>query len=655
MIERDLSVFTMYRGWFAPFYNRQVNDLFDDRFSGNGYYPNDDDYTTEAIVNLKVFLDDNRRVSGMSCYKMYDLSPGHGRPVNREEELNRSDIKKLVKALEECTISTAEEELERLLQKASVVALPGGWRLQKTTKKAIVFENKKGEGISISKGIITNAIDISHGYIDIINCKEFWDANPQYLKNEYAAPIMALLSLVDITQYYDYETLQVKAQSRLESSEEKARIEEILKASKTGDIKIVKNELKHIRKNPIHQYEMCLALYSTLERKDEAMARLLISQGIDLNQTIVFDCKTHGIMEYVVRSELDSVLQLCLNRGFIPDSGMNDKLVRIAYEIGRQDYAIKLLKNGALFVVGKDDVDKIGIDVLSGLTMFIPNVKLTYDVLPLFYKAGKKTIVKRAITKPSAIKDHETHGYVRVLLDIGDIDLMQLYCDQNYPGVPSFPYFHLTNTKCFSHPWTKFYTVGLFKDQRAIDIFVSHGFDACIENHDAKGLIYLFDEMHAKPKKEQIEELVSVIQDGGIKDAHKLVKYMLENIHFANDNVVYLGAEVSEEEMRKFRIRECAAFALLVSVLEGDNSEHVKMAIENQRDLIVEPGAFCGVYNAAKESKHKELRDKIFKMIEPAARTIVDTWGKPNHFVFTYQLDEVIEKAKELLKEVVSE
>ena len=654
MIERDLSAFVMPEGWFAPFYNREVNDLFDDRFSGNGYYPNDDDYTTDAVVNLKVFLDDNRRVNDLSYYKMYDLNPGHGRPVNREEDLNRSDIKKLVKAMEECTISTAEDELDRLLQKATSEILPGGWKVEKAQKKAISFANKKGEAVSISRTIITNAIDISHGYIDIITRKEFWEANPRYLKKEYAEPIMALLSLADITQYYDYKTLEAQAQVRLESSEEKVRIDEILKASESGDLKALKDELKHIRKNPKHQGEMCLALYNALERKDEVMARLLVLKGIDLNQSVYYNGRWYGIMEFVVRSELDSVLPLCLKSGFKPESGWNDNLVRIAYNIGRQDYATKLLKAGAQFEVKKEDVEQIGIDTLSGLMKYIPNVKLTYDVLPMFYQAGKKAIVRRAITEPSGIRDSETHGYVRFILDTGDINLMQLYCDQGYPGVPSFPCFYLSNMKCFSHPWTKFYTVGLFKDERAVKIFVSNAIDACIENRDVKGLMYLFDEMHAVLKKEQIEDLVTALQDGGVKNKHMLIKYMLENIHFTNDNMVYLSGELSEEEMRKFRVRECVAFTLLLYVLEEDNSEYIKMAIANQGDLIAEPGAFSGVYNAIKDSKHKELRDEIYTMIEPAARTIVDTWGEPNHFVYTYMLDEVIEEAKEFLQKAAA-
>lgn len=52
-MERDLSAFVMPEGWFAPFYYRQVNELFDDRFSGNGYYSNDDDDTTDGYLRLK--------------------------------------------------------------------------------------------------------------------------------------------------------------------------------------------------------------------------------------------------------------------------------------------------------------------------------------------------------------------------------------------------------------------------------------------------------------------------------------------------------------------------------------------------------------------------------------------------------------------------
>lgn len=410
-MERDLSAFIMPEGWFAPFYYRQVNELFDDRFSGNGYYPNDDDDTTDAIVNLQVFLDKNRRVKDLEYYKVYDLTEGHGRPITQEDELNRNDEKKLAKALEECTISTAEEELEQLLKKAAEKALPDGWKIQNVTKKAISFSDKQEKEIAISRAIITKAIDISHMYIDIINRKEFWTANRRYLKTEYAEPIMALLSLIDIKKYYNYETLVEQAQARFDASEEKVRVIALLKASESGDLKAAKDELKHIRKNPGHQNEMRQALYNALERKDEEMARLLVSKGIDLNQSVYHNGRWYGIMEFVLKSEIDSILQLCLKTGYQPDGFWNKNLVRIAYSIGRQDYATKLLNAGTCFEVEKEDVEQIGIDTISGWMKYIPNVKLTYNVLPMFYNAGKKAIVRRAITKPSGIKDSETHGY----------------------------------------------------------------------------------------------------------------------------------------------------------------------------------------------------------------------------------------------------
>ena len=666
-MERDLSAFVMPEGWFAPFYYRRVNELFDDRFSGNGYYPNDDDDTTDAIVNLQVFLDENRRVRDLEYYKVYDLTEGHGRPTTQEDELNRTDEKKLAKALEECTISTAEEELEQLLKKTAEKALPDGWKIQNATKKAISFSDKQGKEIAISRAIITKAIDISHMYIDIINRKEFWTANRRYLKTEYAEPIMALLSLIDIKKYYNYETLVEQAQARFDASEEKVRVIALLEASESGDLKAAKDELKHIRKNPGHQNEMRQALYNALERKDEEMARLLVSKGIDLNQSVYHNGRWYGIMEFVLKSELDSIFQLCLKTGYQPDGFWNKNLIRIAYSIGRQDYATKLLNAGTCFEVEKEDVEQIGIDTISGWMKYIPNVKLTYNVLPMFYNAGKKAIVRRAITKPSGIKDSETHGYVRFILDTGDIDLMQLYCDQGYPGVPSFPCFYLSNTKCFSHPWTKFYTVGLFADQRAINIFVSHSINACIENRDVKGLAYLLDEMHGNLEKEHMEKFIDVLQKSNIdetmaalqkgdnKNVQGLIQYMLQNVRFVYDKATcYMGREVSPEEMRKHEVVDSAAYQLLIYILEEDNPKYVKMAIDYQRSLIMEPGAFYGVYNAIKESKHKELRDTIYGMIAPAARTIADTWGEPDHFVYDYQVDEEVEEAKAFLKEISS-
>ena len=651
MIKRDLTAFAMRDGWFAPFYYRHVNEHFDDYFTGNGYYPYDDNYDTNIRVNLKVFLDDNRRINDMSYYKVYDMTQGHGRPVTRDAELTPFDEKKLVSALEACTISTAEEELEQLLTKAERSTLPDGWVIRKTTKKAVVFADKKNNEITVQRTALIKAIDISHFYLDIINCKEFWEANHRYLKKENADPIMALMSLIDTTQYYQYESLAEKAKRRLQISEEKVRVEEILKASETGDIKTVKKELRSIATPPNQQEELLQALFNALQHKDEAMAKSLLQKKLDLNQSVEYEGRRHGIMEFVVKSELDSILQLSLKSGIKPDSFCNIGLVRYAFEIGRRDYAIKLLNAGLHFCVLDDDVINFGVDTIRSLAKYIPQMELTDSAMTVLYHAGETAVIRKFLTKLSGMQDHIMDHIMYWILGTGDIRLMKHYMDQGYVYRSSFSNFHLIGTKCFSHSWMQFYTDDFFVDDRARYRFSLQGLKSCTGNKDYNGLIFLFDEMHAIPRKEEVDKIIDMMRESNSSKRTALIKCMLNNLYLSNDNNVQIRRDCPEEELRKHKVEDSSILSLVQYVLHDDNPELINLAIETQRDLFDEPGAFYAIYNGIKDSKHKELQERIYTMIDPAARTVVDVWSIPGYFRYTYSLDENIQAAKEFLED----
>ena len=144
-----------------------------------------------------------------------------------------------------------------------------------------------------------------------------------------------------------------------------------------------------------------------------------------------------------------------------------------------------------------------------------------------------------------------------------------------------------------------------------------------------------------------------MLRKSDFKNVHNVIEYMLKNIQYTySGETRCMGRDVSPEEMRKHEVVDSAIYQLVIFILEDDNPEYMKMAIDYQGDLIAEPGAFRGVYNAIKESKHKEIRDKIYALIEPAARTIVNTWSEPDHFVYDYELDEVIEDAQTFLQDL---
>ena len=84
MSETALSPYAMKDGWFAPFWYREVNEHFNELFSGNGYYPYEGYDNTRVRVNLKVMLDENNRIAEMSYYKLYDSTLGHRKPVTHD-------------------------------------------------------------------------------------------------------------------------------------------------------------------------------------------------------------------------------------------------------------------------------------------------------------------------------------------------------------------------------------------------------------------------------------------------------------------------------------------------------------------------------------------------------------------------------------------
>ncbi len=650
MAKLDLASFEMENGWFAPFYYRKANEHFEEYFSGNGYYPYDDNYNTNARVNLQVFLDENGRVNDMSYYKVYDLTQGHGRPVTRDAELTPFDEKKLASALSFCTISTADDELDQLIKKADGEKLPGGWKITKITKKAITFADKKGNESSISCVRIAKAIDISHAYLDILTRKEFWQANPRYLKAEDADPLLALFSLVDATAYYNYDQLVSEAQERLTSSSKSSRLQAINLAAESGDLQTVQRELRHIPRTSLLPDDLVQALYNAISRKDVAMAECLLKGGADVNRAVMVNGKNQGIMTYVIESELDSVFALCLKSGFNPKSSWNDHLVGQAFRAGRSDYAFKLLNAGAPFFIIDETAKDLQPETIRKLLKYKDTVSWHDTALDVIYKSGEVALVKKILTQLNQ-KDFHYADTVRWLLSTGDIKLMKIYVAQGYPCVPHWAYFHLEKTTCFSSAWTEFYKVGvLFKDERAYRIFLSHGINECIKHKDCKGLIYLMEELQALPDEKQTNPIIDMLEEGP-KGSSNLLQTLLEKIHFEDDGEWHGQSSYSPEERHNLKVSHCAALPLLCYVLESGNKKTMQLAIETQKNLFAEPAAFQRIYQKAKNISDSETQNKIYHLLQPAAEIISATWSEPHKFLsmFPWDIKEIIEEANELL------
>ena len=650
MKKLDLSSFEMKDAWFAPFLYRKANENFADFFSGNGYYPYDGDYNTNIRVNLKVFLDENGRVNDMSYYKVYDMTQGHGKPVTRDADLTPFDEKKLASALSQCTESTAEEELEKLLSQVMDEKLPGRWTIKKVTKRSVTFCDKIGNEFPISRSRITKAIDISHAYIEILTKKEFWQANPRILKIEDADPLLALFSKVDASTYYNYEHLQDEAESRLIRAETSSQLERINLASESGDLKALQKELRNTSPGSLQPDDLIQALYNAIIRKDVAMAQYLLKHGADVNRPYWVDGKYHGIMYIVINSGLDPVFALCLKSGINPKSTWNQSLVAQSFWLNRPDYAFKLLDIGIPFLVIGETAKCLTPENIKKLLKYKDIVSWDATALDVLYQAGEIALVKRVLTQLN-------QGYYRYadtvkwIMGTGDIKLMNIYAEQGYPYVSQWTSFNLTNTSCYSSKWTRFYRVGvLFKDEHSYNIFLTLSISECIKHQDCKGLYYLFDELHAIPDDKQIVSIISLLKTGD-NYSKKLLFNLIENVRFEDDGEWHGSSGFSQEEQHNIKVKHSAALPLLVFVLESDNAEMIKLAIDDQANLFLEPAAFLSIYKASTHISDPKLQRTIHQLIQPAAETIVETWGTPKRFVgmFPADIQKAIDRAVELI------
>ncbi len=633
MIALDIGPFEMGYGWFAPFYYRKPNERFTEFFSGNGYYPYDGNYNTNIRVNLKVFLDENGRVDDMSYYKVYDFTQGHGKPVTRDAELTPFDEKKLVSALSVCTISTAEDELAQLLKKAENEKLPDGWKILKTTKRSIIFVDKKGNEQSVSCSRIAKAIDISHAYLDILTRKEFWLANSKYLKVEDFEPLHALFSLIDATTYYKYNLLVSEAQKRLWDAEKNSRLDIINLASENGDIKTLQRELRHIQQESLQPEDLAKALYNSIVQRNVPMAQYLLKNGADVNSAIMVNGKNQGIMSVVIENELDSLFNLCLKSGLDKENFWTKSLVGQAFRANRQDYAFKLLNAGIPFFIIDETVKTLDLETLKKLLKYKDTVTWHTSAIDVLYKSGELIMVKKILKQLHSLKESQLADTVRWLLDTGDIKLMSIYIDQKYPCIPHWPWFYLKNTSCYSPAWTQFYKVDvLFKDERTYEIFLSQSIKECIKHQDCKGVYYLLVSLHAIPDEGQMKSIITMIRNGSV-ESDRLFDSLLKNLHFEDDGEWHGNTCYSLEERHNMKVSNSAALFFLVWVLKSNDSKNIRIVIDTQQDLFAEPAAFQSIYNAAKDISDQELQYTIYHLLQPAVKIIIETWGEPHKFL----------------------
>ena len=510
MIKRDLTPFMMQKAWQAPFFRREINDRFDSFFSGNGYYPNEGKHNTNIRLNLQVNYDSNKRVSFIKYYKVHDLTSGHGKPVIRHADLSARDMAVFAKALSACTVSNAESELDNLLEKASGNKLPDGWKITGIDGKSVEFSKAPDIYLTIPRSRICKAIDISHNYLEILSYRAFWEANRDCLELKDADPLIALFSLVDSSQYYEYEQLLEESNERILQSEIKARCERIKEAAKEGNVREINKQLKLIPQDNLPGKALADVLHIAIEQKNEPLARILVKNGADVNDTLI------GVID----NDWESFLEYCLkSSSFRPDACKSRYPVRHALGQQKRGMVYKLLRAGCDYMAFEDVLSDWTADGLRK-ALAIPNVNIQWlpESLQALKDKNENKLLKMAVANMSKELEHLRGDVVSWLLKNGDLDLMKHYMKQGYPPLTKASQFLMYNTIkpiCYTEPWAEFYDEKLFGDVWVWTEFISKSAILARKLEENEIIAFLQKLMKACPYELKLDkETMSILENG---------------------------------------------------------------------------------------------------------------------------------------------
>lgn len=185
------SLEVSYENWMVPFIGRMVNDVYEEKFNHNGYYPSDYDdwYFEKAIIlNLKPSISDDGELCDIDYYKVYEACGGPGRPITYDRSLNKKDINHFVTVLNECTDGRAESVIREYM-----------------------LENQS----DLPQEVLEQIIEISFTYPEILYNPNFWESNPKLVAKKYVKKALKLLSVIDWRAYGNGEELTEAVNKRL--------------------------------------------------------------------------------------------------------------------------------------------------------------------------------------------------------------------------------------------------------------------------------------------------------------------------------------------------------------------------------------------------------------------------------------------------------
>jgi len=439
--EKDLHFLLMEEAWKVPYLHRKRIDDYSELIdSVNGCYPNDDNWETDIILNLKASADDDGRICDIEYYKVRDLTCGHGRPVTRDLELSAADKNVFARILDENTISRAESVIETLLNKAKESGLPYGWTLKKWTSTAASFISPEGKSVSVTLKRILKAIEISYSYIDILSSRDFWDANPKTLKAEDRDALLALFSLIDTSDYYRREELLAEAEERAYLVKKDLCYRFLCDACEANDTKAARQYISYAKEKLPYNSGLIPPLYTAIKHNNMPLVRDLIKNGASVNEQFHVGDAIVTTLSAAIETGNDAALKLCLSADFSGEA--HEPSIKVAQRLNRPDVIIMLLKKGASFTANEETLH-LGADAMVSFAKY-PGIKWLPEHLEEVYKTGDKKSVKQMLKSIDTTGEPDKYGTYRKapvtyqqmavewIVSIKDIELLRYCASLNY-------------------------------------------------------------------------------------------------------------------------------------------------------------------------------------------------------------------------------
>lgn len=489
--EKDLHFLLMEEAWKVPYLHRKRIDDYSELIdSVNGCYPNDENWETDIILNLKASVDDDGRICDIEYYKVRDLTCGHGRPVTRDLELSAADKNVFARILDENTISRAESVIETLLNKAKECGLPYGWTLKKWTSTAASFISPEGKSVSVTLKRILKAIEISYSFIDILSSRDFWDANPKTLKAEDRDALLALFSLIDTSDYYRREELLSEAEDRAYLVKKDLCYRFLCDACEANDTKAARQYISYAKEKLPYNSGLIPPLYTAIKHNNMPLVRDLIKNGASVNEQFHAGDAIVTTLSAAIETGNDAALKLCLSADFSWEA--HEPSIKVAQRLNRPDVIVMLLKKGASFTANEETLH-LGSEAIVSFAKY-PGIKWLPEHLEEVYKTGDSKSVKQMLKSINTTGEPDKYGMYRKapvtyqqmavewIVTKADLELMK-YCSSLNYVIQSEYFKSLEQLVSLPAAWAKYFS-SVFANERYYQRVIQKALYSSIQKRD---------------------------------------------------------------------------------------------------------------------------------------------------------------------------